>query len=388
MNIREFSRKIYILEAVVYVFITIINMAAFNLEISFKLTNISNNLTIALIVILFLEFLLNISVFKVTKKTIIFLLISIPIMLMSIVYSGRGLLLTYLFVLAYPQNLKSEDLGKWIFRTLIASVLLIILLCMNGIASNITSVRSNGALRQSFGFTTPNALGNIITLIFWLKVFISWKTWHKKDTFLWAIIILMTYNITNSRMSFYLSIVVLLSIMLYKSGWLHNIFDKAIYKFPFILFIINSIVTFFLVSYFKTHTNIIFDVVNKISSGRLTYMLSFIDTYGVSIFGNRSIQFISANQVRNSNNYLRWAGIDNSYMYIAILYGMVILISFALIYYFTEKYMERTHNFGGALYLTVYVVMSLTENYMVNIAINFLFFMFAEYLMKTDEKYE
>lgn len=388
MKIKEFSKKIYTLEVIIYVFITVINMAAFNLEISFKLAHIINSFNTVLMIMLFLEFILNNIIFKITKKTIIFLVISIPIIFITFVYSGKGLLLPYLFILAYPTNLKSNDLGKTVFKTLVVAVLTIVVLCISGISSNITEIRSNGLLRQSLGFTSANALGNIITLIFLLKVFVSWKNWKKIDTCIWGVITIVMYAVTNSRMSLFLSLLILISVVIYKSKLAYIFFYNIIYKIPAIIFIINSLITFYLVYYFRTHTDMLFDFINKISSGRLTYMLSFFNTYGISAFGNRSIQFVSSNQVRNSNNYLQWAGIDNSYMYIAMLYGIVILISFVLIYYFTEKSLERNHNFGGILYLLAYAIFGLTENYMINIAINFLFFIFAEYLTKLDEKYE
>ena len=388
MKIKEFSKKIYTLEVIIYVFITVINMAAFNLEISFKLAHIINSFNTVLMIMLFLEFILNNIIFKITKKTIIFLVISIPIIFITFVYSGKGLLLPYLFILAYPTNLKSNDLGKTVFKTLVVAVLTIVVLCISGISSNITEIRSNGLLRQSLGFTSANALGNIITLIFLLKVFVSWKNWKKIDTCIWGVITIVMYAVTNSRMSLFLSLLILISVVIYKSKLAYIFFYNIIYKIPAIIFIINSLITFYLVYYFRTHTDMLFDLINKISSGRLTYMLSFFNTYGISTFGNRSIQFVSSNQVRNSNNYLQWAGIDNSYMYIAMLYGIVILISFVLIYYFTEKSLERNHNFGGILYLLAYAIFGLTENYMINIAINFLFFIFAEYLTKLDEKYE
>lgn len=388
MKIKEFSKKIYTLEVIIYVFITVINMAAFNLEISFKLAHIINSFNTVLMIMLFLEFILNNIIFKITKKTIIFLVISIPIIFITFVYSGKGLLLPYLFILAYPTNLKSNDLGKTVFKTLVVAVLTIVVLCISGISSNITEIRSNGLLRQSLGFTSANALGNIITLIFLLKVFVSWKNWKKIDTCIWGVITIVMYAVTNSRMSLFLSLLILISVVIYKSKLAYIFFYNIIYKIPAIIFIINSLITFYLVYYFRTHTDMLYDFINKISSGRLTYMLSFFNTYGISAFGNRSIQFVSSNQVRNSNNYLQWAGIDNSYMYIAMLYGIVILISFVLIYYFTEKSLERNHNFGGILYLLAYAIFGLTENYMINIAINFLFFIFAEYLTKLDEKYE
>ena len=100
MKIKEFSKKIYTLEVIIYVFITVINMAAFNLEISFKLAHIINSFNTVLMIMLFLEFILKNIIFKITKKTIFFLVISIPIIFITFVYSGKGLLLPYLFILA------------------------------------------------------------------------------------------------------------------------------------------------------------------------------------------------------------------------------------------------------------------------------------------------
>lgn len=383
INIINFIKILYLITVVIYVFFSVIGMTSLDLNDAFlKISSIYNRL---ITIFLLLLSVVNIIISKITKRKVLFLLISFPLLILIFYYSGFALLIPYLFIIAYPNNLDSTKLGRYLYITLFVSVILVIILSIKGIIPNIVGIRGDGAIRNSYGFTTPNALGNIILYIFLMRVY-SYKNWTKKSVLLWIFVFLAMYHIANSRMAFIVGVLILLLILLNTSHLISNKLLNLIYKIPIYLFVINSAISFFVINYFKTNQNNLYMLVNKLFSGRLYYMITFYNTYGITAFGNKTVQTISAAQVRESGNFLRWMGIDNSYLYISILFGITTLILFGIIYYFSEKSVEYNRNFGGALYLIAFIIIGLTESSISNVALNFLFFIFAEYLTKEKDK--
>lgn len=374
------NSNLYILVSVICIAATVIGMGNFSSSIYLKISSILSATNNVVAIILFIITIVDSMIYGVSHKKLIFFLISIPIMLLNFHFSISGLVLPYLFICAYPSDLNIKSLFKAIYVTIFINIIVILVLYFLGITQDSIGLRENGMIRHSFGFSSPNTLGNIIVITFLLKIMLYWKTWSVRDTCLWLGILLGMYHFTNSRMPFYIALLVLVIVVIFK----YNIFfkqeSKFLYRIPVFVFGINTFLSFFLAYYFQNHNGIMFDLVNRISSGRLNFMINFLNEYGISILGNKNIQFITAAQVRSSNNYLRWAGVDNSYIYISMVYGIVILFLFGVMYYFAEKYFEQTSNWAGIIYLIALAIIGLTENYMVNIAMNLLFFIFAEYL--------
>lgn len=380
IDLKEINKYSYVTEVVLYVSLRIIGSANLNLSLSSQFNRINNILEIMILGCLIINVMVNTALFGLTNRKIIFLLVSLPLLIGIALNSGTLIIMLFLFILGYPSGLNSVDLSKHVYRTIICITLLIIFLSMIGVLNDAISLRLSGQIRHSFGFADANTLGNIVIITLLLKLYSSWKKWRLKDRIIWGVIIGITFVYINSRMSFFLSIVLLLILLMYKRNYISVNLKKNLYKLPFILFIIGAVLTVVITFYFDFNKGKLYIAIDNMSSHRLYYMLTFFENYGIHWWGNSAVQFITRTQERYSGGYLTWMGLDNSYMFILIRYGIICLFLIALMYYFAEKNVEKSKNFGGLLYLIAFAIIGLTENYMMNIALNFSFFIFAEYL--------
>ena len=88
---------------------------------------------------------------------------------------------------------------------------------------------------------------------------------------------------------------------------------------------------------------------------------------------------------------VEWAGIDNSYVFILIKYGVIVFVMFFMGFVYTALELKKRNDYLGALYLIVICLIGLTENVMYNIAINYGIIIFASliscnYSVKINKK--
>lgn len=380
MKLNKINNIVYSFEICLYVFISIVGAANFIVFSNEQINEEKNYVNIFLIFLLVISFIFNLFFYKLTKRKFIFILISIPLMLLTFYFSGFALLLPYLFILAFPINLDLNTLFKYLYRTILVSVLLIIGFYFLGICNDTIGFRENGSLRHSFGFSTPNTLANFVLTLYLTRLLAYIQNWKKRDTIIWLIVLCIVYFYTRSRMSFIIELFVTLVVIIYKRKLLSKSMLQNVYSLPSIIFVINTCVSLLAVNFIQNQAGLLFNTFNKLTSGRLYFMISFYRQYGLSLFGNKNIKFITADQVRASNNLLQWSGVDNSYIYISMLYGMMMLLAFFIMFIFAGKYLKNMNFFMGTLYLLAITIIGLTENYMSSIAMNFMFFFFAKYL--------
>lgn len=386
MNVNRLKRRnnyeIYFYEILIgiYTFLYIIGEANFpSLRIN-DLYGAFNNLVIKLEYIL-LIFLIIKNIMNIPIKKILFIGFSVPIMFFSVYTIGFQLVLPYLFILAYPNQLESKNLARIIYRYMGLATVSILSMYVLGICPDNIIYRGLIA-RHSLGFTTPNAMANTFLFILFIYIYANWEKWTYKHTTVWLIIICYVYFYANSRASCYIGIFILLVMWLQKSSLIPKLMQKMILRLPIIIFVVNSVVTLSLTWYFRNKLNSLYYSVNTLTSGRLEYLTSFYNQYGIHFFGNKNIQTVSYANAQQSNGFLKWMGLDNSYGYIAIYLGIVMLLVWGIMYYFAQKNMVLSKNVIGAVYLILYAILGLTENSMHSIALNFSLFMFAEYLVR------
>ncbi|MDM8273698.1 hypothetical protein QUW30_08780 [Ligilactobacillus salivarius] len=303
---------------------------------------------------------------------------------------SKSLLIIYLFILAYPTMLESRNIAKVISIVMIVIVILVVFLCGIGILPNRSFIQ-HGVLRYSLGFTSPNAFANIatITIMNGLIGFVE-ELDRKKLNYiscLLLIIIIVVYKVTNSRAAVIFGILFILGIIFSYNYGIK--LDKSIffYSMPVISFLFGMLISIFSIIYANSN-NIDSTLYNKLEvlfSGRFRYMLYAYDTYGAKWFGNK-VEFVSYNMSQLSNGKVKWFGIDNSYMYIMICYGIVAIIGMLMLYIITSYMAFKMNNTYIVIYLSIIALWGLSENIMINIAMNISLLVFADYIMNGVKK--
>lgn len=370
------EKNIYAFAVALYVF-TLTVMSA-----SYMDTGISNTLSILYNVSFY--FLIGDSIFNVltqiifSKRKIIYLLVGFTLIVLLYLLKNTTLLWIFFVVLGYPQELDSKILAKFLYFSMLLGILVVFIGFTFGIFNDeVGGAHYEDGIRHSFGFTTANTLGNYILLILLLKIYISWDVWKLKDTIVWSIVIITTYVLVNSRASFFCSILAILLVLFFKNK---TIYMKNLKSWlPIISFTVLLFISLYSMIYFSKYQNNSYSFFNELFSGRLYYMTSFYNSYGISWFGN-SIRTISAAEIRQLNGYTGWFGLDNSYSYIAINGGIICLILFWLIFFFANIKSIKDKNWGGIIVILVISILGLSENYIRLLNLDFVIFIFASYV--------
>lgn len=315
---------------------------------------------------------------KWTRNKLYYLMFVGLLILLMCYMGNNSLLLPFVVILGYPHDLDLWQLAKVVFWTQAATIIIIILGCLAGTFGDYTFIQRD-VLRHSWGFTSPNTLGNYIAIILGEYILIYWKKWNLANTIVWIAILLVMWNYQNSRAAFYYGILIILLTLLIKKDFLNQQVSNFVMWLPIALYTIGTIITIYAIIRFSKNQDNTYNFFNALFSGRLSFMIRFYNRYGLSWFGH-TIEIISLAKVRASNGLLSWMGLDSSYAYIAINDGFIGVIAYGVIYFFANLKVFKDKNWGGVIFLILMALMGLSENYLRLININFTFFIFASYI--------
>lgn len=375
----DLSKILYILGAELYVALKIIGDANFNAAQEALFSKINSILSVFLLLLLIGSLVSQVK--KISNKKIYFILFFI--VLEVVIKAANGPLLPlslFLLIAAYPASLDIKRFAYYTYLTMFISILLVMVGFWSGVLSD-SIIYRNSLIRHSLGFVTANSYANKIIILLFIRLCYSWnKKWKWPSILIWVLLIGYTYFYANSRASFYFGILVMILIFAKRYHLISKIISKVIFKLPIILFSINACMTLGGMLYFSSIQNNLYYLINNLVSGRLNFITLFYQMYGLNLWGTRNIEFVSWREASRSFGLSQWFGMDNSYAYIAIVNGVVVLVLFGIMYYMAQKEAYNDKNLGMAIYLCLFAIMGLTENYMSNYALNFSIFIFAAFL--------
>lgn len=247
---------------------------------------------------------------------------------MYIVGSGS---FSAIFIFLYcGRNIEFKKIAKFTVYISSAVVSFVIISSYCGIIQNYISTHV-GNVRQYLGFRyglyPPCYLFNITALAIYIHKFkIKWSYL--------ITLLLLNYGmflLTDARVSFYLSIALLIAVMILK---IRN--DTLACKKVLCGFLSLSYIAVAAFSIFATvnYSRLAWlNDLNEKVGGRLALGLTSIMTYGVSLFGNKNITWIGQGLDPMGN---RLAGtylyVDNLYLHILQKYGIVFFIIYILLF--------------------------------------------------------
>lgn len=302
--------------------------------------------------ILFIIFVCSRPTYKVIISAIITFLFVVyatiiertPIFLMfiSFFYAGRGI--------NYKAILKKDIIFK------VITFLGVYLGYRVGYLGNLI-IHRDGGLRQSLGFKYPTYVMYVVLIIAveWLLIRGSKITWQE------IVMLLFIGGFINkfadSRGEFIaLFIACIGDILVNKSKKIQNvILNNKIIKICLLIFPeIICLLSYILISTINTF-NPMYSIVNKFTSNRLNIFQYYLNEYGIGIFPRKL-----------ALNYLNYDGswldvIDNSYLYLGILFGIVVLLIYLIIFSFLMKNAIDNENATLIAIMCAFVILNMVE---------------------------
>lgn len=307
------------------------------------------------------------------------LVLGIVTIIVTSITNNYALALMFMAIMTCPSGMEISTIAKWEKRSLFCLIVFTIALAVMGIIPSDVVYREN-AIRNSYGFTSANAFAN--STLIWMLLFGLQKKerWNWRDTIFCGSIAVAVFLFTNSRMAFIMSLVLsLFSLMLKKENRFKG---KILYQISKLCFPVLMIVCYicswlYKGGYYISQLNIL----NIMMSYRLGFMRNYLRGYGIKLFG-QTIKTVSYSQALRTGE--AWSGLDNSYMYILICWGLIIAIILSLLYYQLGKYNYEKTNKYEAFVVIVLCIIGITENYLSLVGDNIAIIMIAIMLNKNS----
>lgn len=307
------------------------------------------------------------------------LVLGIVTIIVTSITNNYALALMFMAIMTCPSGMEISTIAKWEKRSLFCLIVFTIALAVMGIIPSDVVYREN-AIRNSYGFTSANAFAN--STLIWMLLFGLQKKerWNWRDTIFCGSIAVAVFLFTNSRMAFIMSLVLSLFFLMLKKE--NRFKGKILYQISKLCFPVLMIVCYicswlYKGGYYISQLNIL----NIMMSYRLGFMRNYLRGYGIKLFG-QTIKTVSYSQALRTGE--AWSGLDNSYMYILICWGLIIAIILSLLYYQLGKYNYEKTNKYEAFVVIVLCIIGITENYLSLVGYNIAIIMIAIMLNKNS----
>lgn len=307
------------------------------------------------------------------------LVLGIVTIIVTSITNNYALALMFMAIMTCPSGMEISTIAKWEKRSLFCLIVFTIALAVMGIIPSDVVYREN-AIRNSYGFTSANAFAN--STLIWMLLFGLQKKerWNWRDTIFCGSIAVAVFLFTNSRMAFIMSLVLSLFFLMLKKE--NRFKGKILYQISKLCFPVLMIVCYicswlYKGGYYISQLNIL----NIMMSYRLGFMRNYLRGYGIKLFG-QTIKTVSYSQALRTGE--AWSGLDNSYMYILICWGLIIAIILSLLYYQLGKYNYEKINKYEAFVVIVLCIIGITENYLSLVGDNIAIIMIAIMLNKNS----
>lgn len=307
------------------------------------------------------------------------LVLGIVTIIVTSITNNYALALMFMAIMTCPSGMEISTIAKWEKRSLFCLIVFTIALAVMGIIPSDVVYREN-AIRNSYGFTSANAFAN--STLIWMLLFGLQKKerWNWRDTIFCGSIAVAVFLFTNSRMAFIMSLVLSLFFLMLKKE--NRFKGKILYQISKLCFPVLMIVCYICSWLYKGGDYISqLNILNIMMSYRLGFMRNYLRGYGIKLFG-QTIKTVSYSQALRTGE--AWSGLDNSYMYILICWGLIIAIILSLLYYQLGKYNYEKTNKYEAFVVIVLCIIGITENYLSLVGDNIAIIMIAIMLNKNS----
>lgn len=313
-----------------------------------------------IVVLIFLTVLFQNQIYKIREIVLVVIIFSITVI--SYLLSKDNIILKVVMLIIASKDI---ELKKFIKFDLVIKVIfccMIIIFSQIGVSGNYIILRADGTIRQSLGFTHPNALA-----AYWLSiccdyVYLSLNRNKMIKLFSCTIITFIIGRITDSRT---VIICVYLMIILFFYNTYLNLNNKTAKRFivflPYLLFILSI-----LSAYLYKSSDFIKNI-DHLLSKRIYYTEQYIQKYDIKLFG-QEIETVSTVQSRLLN--ISPQILDNSYIVLLLKFGMILLVGGCLLLSLRLRLSYRERDKLLIIILIIFMISGLFESWLIKINYN------------------
>lgn len=365
---------LYFLSFSIYLINAMLNTTMFNVYLSNGIKKVC--LLVSIFLILFKILIFD----RYSIKNIIYIGILFIIMLVAGILSGYKNLLLLALLIVGAKDVSFKRIIK-IYLTITISITIIAMIAVKfGVIEHIIYYR-NGKARYSFGSIYCTDFAAHIFYIIVSYCYVKGMKIGMHNIVIFIICGMFVYKYAGARLDAISIFVVCIYYIyiLFKQRFRKNsgkIKLNWFMKFVMVFSVpVSAFISIFITNiYSSANYNLV--KLNSILSNRLSYGKRGIDEYGFKLFGQQVAMNGNGGTNRIIENYFF---IDSSYLYIALRYGIMILMLFCIYFIFLNKRMIKENNFIIPIIVMFIAINSIVAHHFTDVAYNpFILCLFAK----------
>ena len=372
-SIQKYKDLLFFIPFVIFVNSTIISLRTdFFRSYSYILSLIRYTCLLIVVTKILICDIKNYSISTIIRITLILLL---TIIVKFVTDDSSFFQLFILIIGSY--DIEFKKIVKWTLISEIILFLIIVCACILKIIPNYVYSRKGSTIkRYSLGFKYSTSPSIFIFYFTMLYIYLRDKKIKKIEYIMLLIPNILIYYLTDSRTGFFCTVLLMLLSFIYnlKNEKINNIF-VFLSKYIFYFFAVVSIILMVLY-HFSTEK---FIKLNDILSGRLQLTENAINEYGIKPFGNK-IEWVGLCDVNVSNkgkNISEFNMIDNSYLNLLIVYGVIPFILVLFLYSNIANYIKKTKNEYLSIFLLVIAINAFIDPILIRLMNNVFMLLFC-----------
>lgn len=299
---------------------------------------------------------------KMSKKRFFVWLVTLVIIFISVIgQSGANTILTILFFSAASSDIDFDRIATFTYKLLVSCTLLVISASMVGIIDDYVYVMA-GQPRHYLGFLYALQPAGIMFEIMALNLYLHRD--KEKNRQLWLLLLgsIFVFAMTKARLTFVLQILMIVFYFLYrhKEKWTRNTVLATLEKYSYVIAVFFSF--YFALTFEGSAWK---QLLNLALGNRLYYSKLSLDNYGVGLLG-QNITWAGMGLSQNGQRTLEsvWSGydwVDNAYVQIFQLYGIIVAVFFILALTFALHELVKNKRNYLAFIISVYAVYGIID---------------------------
>lgn len=325
----------------------------------------------------------KILLFWFNKKITLLLTLSAAIVCVS-AFQSRSYMLMWILLFGLSGFDTSIKRCSWLILLLSSFMLIAVVLLNIGGAIESELIIRNGVsdiMRNSFGFIHPNRMGKVLFSIVASYVIIKYESFSVIDAVFCLTVSIFDLLIVDSRTSGLTLLVLPIGIMVWKSLLVKATKIKACT----IAVILLSSICIVIMAIYDAQSGF-FTNINRILSGRLSYMHEYYVQYGIELFGQH-ISTLGQTLPLDPATF-KTIILDNAYANLIIVYGVVPTMVLLYMIWRASVVSIRCGYECVACMLLLCLFAGLCETYMLDITTNISIILIFKYCIYYEESEE
>lgn len=339
-----------------------------------------NSATNMLVLMMLMLQILLLLPFYNQRELLIIAGITIPIVIAALLSGNKSLLSAWMFVVA-AKNENTDRVIHTAYKILVILLPVVFIFCFFGLIEDNTLFMRN-VQRFSLGFLHPNTLGVRI-----LQLIICHCYVHRERlgivNFLFVIsAIIFVYVIPNSQTVCVCLILFLVMLIFYKyvrdkKGKILTIYSRMLLVGAFLINVISLVLSFMDVNRNPILHKIDFWMSSRFACAHRVWML-----HGISFLGQKVYVTEAERKLVGITEKL-W--LDNAYMSIILVHGVLVFLIFSISYLWLMKYVAAQKKYMLVSILFLFAVYGIMETGLYSLGQNIFLVLFADLLYKKGE---